>query len=112
LVSPLVKSCGVKYATRIVDVLGDRAIEIINEQGEDVLLDIQGIGKKRANSIAESVRSNFEVQKVINKLRKFGISPNLAIKAYKEFKKDTVDILQENPYKLIKLDSVSFPKAD
>lgn len=112
LVSPLVKGCGVKYATKIVDVLGDRAIEIINEQGEDVLLDIQGIGKERANSIAESVRSNFEVQKVINKLRKYGISPNLAIKAYKEFKKDTVDILQENPYKLMKLDSVSFPKAD
>ena len=34
---------------------------------------IKGIGKKRASNIVESVRSTFEVQKIISELLVFGI---------------------------------------
>lgn len=98
LSSSLVKNCGKKYAEKIVEALGDQAIELINEHGEDVLLGIRGIGRKRASDIAESVRETFKVQKIIRELQPYGITTDIAIKAYKYLGLHTVEKLKKNPY--------------
>lgn len=112
LSSPLIKNCGKKHAIKIADTLGERAIELIYEHGEDVLLGIRGIGKKRAKEISESIRSTFKVQEIVTELQKYGISTDMALKVYKHFGDDTVTVLKENPYKLVDLNIASFSKAD
>lgn len=112
LASPLVKGCGPKQAVMIYEKLGENAIDIIGEKGESCLEGIRGIGPKRRNKIVESVRSTFEVQKVISELLVYGITAEVAMKAYKEFGPNAAAIIQENPYELIKLDNIGFLKAD
>ncbi|RST57360.1 ATP-dependent RecD-like DNA helicase [Siminovitchia terrae] len=112
LASPLVKGCGPKQAVMIYEKLGENAIDIIGEIGESCLEGIRGIGPKRRNKIVESVRSTFEVQKVISELLVYGITAEVAMKAYKEFGPNAAAIIQENPYELIKLDNIGFLKAD
>ncbi|MEB6549295.1 ATP-dependent RecD-like DNA helicase [Heyndrickxia sporothermodurans] len=112
LASPLVKGCGPKQAVMIFEKLGENAIDIISEEGESCLEGIKGIGPKRRNKIVESVRSTFEVQKVISELLVYGITAEVAMKAYKEFGPNAAAIILENPYELIKLDNIGFLKAD
>lgn len=112
LSSPLVKGCGMKKAIQIVDALGDNAIDIISKDGLSALTGIRGIGKKRSKKIVESVRSTFEVQKIISELLVYGITATMAIKAHKRFGSNTVAILRENPYRLMEVDKIGFLKAD
>lgn len=106
------KGCGEKRAKQIVDVLGENALDIIMQEGEDCLLPIRGIGHQKASSIVTSVRSSFEVQQIMMELSKYGISTSIVVKAYKEFGSNTLDIIKRNPYQLTKLDLIGFLKAD
>lgn len=112
LSSGLIKGCGPKRAKVIVNHLGSSAVEVMMEQGESAIRHIKGIGEKNARTIIKSVKSNFEVQKIIGKLIQYGISTNMAMKIYKEFGSNTVSVVKENPYLLTKLDLVGFLKAD
>ena len=112
LASPLVKGCGAKQAGLIAEQLGEEALAIISQQGVQSLEGIKGIGEKRANAIVESVRSTFEVQKIIGELLVFGITASMAMRLYKEYESNTVAIVTENPYKLTELNLIGFLKAD
>ncbi|PID13803.1 MULTISPECIES: AAA family ATPase [unclassified Sporosarcina] len=112
LASPLIKGCGPKQSVVIAEKLGEDSLMIISEQGEASLQGIKGIGKKRASNIVESVRSTFEVQKIISELLVFGISARMAMRLYKEYESNTVAVVTENPYKLTELNLIGFLKAD
>ena len=112
LASPLVKGCGAKQAGLIAEQLGEEALAIISQQGVQSLEGIKGIGEKRANAIVESVRSTFEVQKIIGELLVYGITASMAMRLYKEYESNTVAIVTENPYKLTELNLIGFLKAD
>ncbi|GGK33039.1 ATP-dependent RecD-like DNA helicase [Caldalkalibacillus thermarum] len=112
LSSGLVKGCGPKLAKTIVKHLGSSAVEIMMEQGESAIRHIKGIGEKNARTIIQSVKANFEVQKIIGELGQYGISTNMAMKIYKEYGSNAVSVVKENPYLLTKLDLVGFLKAD
>ncbi|WP_040980389.1 MULTISPECIES: SF1B family DNA helicase RecD2 [Oceanobacillus] len=112
LSSPMIKGCGKKVARSILKELGENALQIITKQGSSCLSSIRGIGKKRAYMIAASVKSTFELQDIMSRLLKFGVSANMVIKAYKIYGSETVEILTKNPYILIELNLVSFQKAD
>lgn len=112
LASSLVKGCGPKQSIVIAEKLGEDALTIITQHGESSLRDIKGIGKKRASNIVESVRSTFEVQKIISELLVFGISASIAMRLYKEYESNTVATVTKNPYKLTELNLIGFLKAD
>lgn len=112
LASNLVKGCGKKQAIEIYNKLGERAVEIINDEGESALDGIKGFGQKKKASIVSSIRASFEVQKTVSALLVYGITANVAMKAYKEFGSNTLQVLKKNPYELIKLDKIGFLKAD
>ncbi|MCM3711009.1 SF1B family DNA helicase RecD2 [Sporosarcina luteola] len=112
LSSPLVKGCGAKQAALITEQLGEETLPIISQQGEQSLQGIKGIGKKRANQIVESVRSTFEVQRILSELLVYGITVNMAMRLYKEYESNTIAIVTENPYKLTELNLIGFLKAD
>src|SRR5690606_36730829 len=90
LSSGLIKGCGPKLAKAIVGHLGSSAVEIMMEKGESAIRHIRGIGEKNARSIIESVKANFEVQKIIGELGQFGITTNMSMKIYKEYGSNAV----------------------
>ncbi|UDK97039.1 ATP-dependent RecD-like DNA helicase [Lysinibacillus sphaericus] len=112
LSSSLVKGCSANNAKKIVEQLGEHAIEVINQLGVAAFKNIRGIGPKRSSQIVDSLRSTFEVQRIISALLTYGITVNMSMKAYKKFGADTLHILEKNPYKLIEIDLVGFLKAD
>lgn len=112
LSSGLVKGVGKRRAVQIVNILGERAVEIINKDGEKVLNGIKGIGKKTAKEIVESIKATFEVQEIISQLLIYGVTANMTLKLYKEYRSDTAIKVIENPYLLTKIDGIGFLKAD
>lgn len=111
LASPLIKGCGEKQARLIVDQLGDNAIQRIAAD-PSCLQTIKGIGKKKAQRIADSIQSTFEVQRVIQALLGYGITANMAIRIYKQYGSETVKVVKENPYKLTEMSLIGFTQAD
>src|SRR5699024_1104567 len=106
------KGAGKKTARRIVDKLGEDALNIISEQRESCLIDIKGIRKKRAKEIVNSVIETYELQKIIAKLLVYGITSEMAIKLYKEHGSNTLEVIKNNPYELTNLNLIGFQKAD
>src|SRR5690625_1360563 len=85
LSSGLIKGVGRKRARAIVDKLGENAISIINDKGEEALEGIKGIKGKTLEGIVESVKETFEIQEIVAKLSVYGITIELVLKAYKVF---------------------------
>ncbi|MFD2658616.1 helix-hairpin-helix domain-containing protein [Gracilibacillus thailandensis] len=112
LSSPFIKGCGEKQAIRIVNELGENAIEIIMKEKEEALLGIKGIGKKKAITIAHSVVQTYELQNIVSELSEYGIDPEFVIKVYKKKGAETLELLKRNPYELTKMKLISFPKVD
>ncbi|GIO42315.1 SF1B family DNA helicase RecD2 [Paenibacillus apis] len=112
LSSRFVKGCGKKTAELIVQKLGDQTLERIMHEGAICLTGIKGIGAKSAIKIADSIKSNFEVQQIMMTLLPYGISTDTVTKMYKQWGKECVDIVRRNPYKLTEIRLIGFLKAD
>ncbi|MDY7989803.1 ATP-dependent RecD-like DNA helicase [Paenibacillus polymyxa] len=112
LCSKFVKGCGKKRAELIVQYLGDEALERIMADGADCLTGIKGIGPKYALRIAESIKSNFEIQQIMMALLPYGITADTVTKMYKQWGAECVDIVRRNPYRLTEIRLIGFLKAD
>ena len=76
------------------------------------LMGIKGIGTKSAVKIADSIKSNFEIQQIMMTLLPYGISADIVTKMYKQWGKECVDIVRRNPYRLTEIRLIGFLKAD
>lgn len=112
LSSKFVKGCGKKTAELIVQKLGDQTLERIMHEGAACLTGIKGIGIKNAVKIADSIKSNFEIQRIMMTLLPYGISADIVTKMYKQWGTECVDIVRRNPYQLTEIRLIGFLKAD
>lgn len=99
LSSGLLPGIGEKTAQKIVGVFGIDAIDIIQYNPER-LSEVGGIGKKRIAKIAESFVEQRELKEIIMYLQNFEINPNLGMKIYKKYGSETIQKINENPYRL------------
>lgn len=97
--SGLIKGIGKTYAEKLVDHFGDTILQVIEEHPER-LQEVNGIGEKRAERIAQSFIEHKEVAHIMVFLQGYGISPAYAAKIYKQYRSRTIDVLKENPYRL------------
>ncbi|MGC5328822.1 SF1B family DNA helicase RecD2 [Brevibacillus sp. SYSU BS000544] len=112
LASGLFSGIGKKTAKRIVEHLGVDALTVIADQPER-LEEIPGISKERARQIFQSVCEHRSLERTMVFLYEFGIGVHLALRIYQTYKLETMDILSENPYKLIEdIQGIGFKKAD
>lgn len=112
LSSGIISNIGRKNAKLIVEKFKNKSLDIVFDQTEK-LLDINGIGKKTIEKIKKSVKSLKKSKDILFYLTNLGISLSLSKKIYNVFKKDTLEIINENPYKLIKnVKGIGFLKAD
>ena len=97
--SGLVKGIGPKFARLIVDRFGTGTIDVI-ETDIERLNEVHGIGPKRIAKIRESWEKQKDIKNVILFLQGHGVSTAFAAKIYREYGKESVSKVQENPYRL------------
>jgi exodeoxyribonuclease V alpha subunit len=107
-----IRGIGPKMARQIVDVFGDETLTVIEETPEK-LLRVSGIGPKSLSRISESFGESREFASVSIELRELGIDMTYAVRIYKCYGRESVDIVRENPYILVEdIRGISFPRAD
>ena len=97
--SGLVKGIGPKFAKLIVGHFGTDTIEVI-EIDIERLYEVPGIGKKRVEKIRESWEKQKDIKNVMLFLQGFGVSTAYAAKIYRQYGKESIDNVKENPYRL------------
>lgn len=97
--SGLVKGIGPKFAKLIVERFGTATIDII-ETDIERLYEVAGIGKKRVERIRESWEKQKDIKNVMIFLQGFGVSTAYAAKIYRQYGKESIDKVNDNPYRL------------
>ena len=95
--SGLVKGIGPKMAKQIVKHFGLETFEVI-ENDIDRLLEVPNIGKGRVAKIKESWEKQKDVKDIMVFLQGHGVSSTYAAKIYKQYGKDSIEKVQNNPY--------------
>ena len=112
LSSGLIKGVGPALAERIVDHLGESALELIEEAPEQ-LEEVPGIGPTKAREIQQSVSEQMGLREVLLFLHGHGLPTGLASRILEAYGKDAPRLLQANPYRLAEdMVGVGFKRAD
>jgi exodeoxyribonuclease V alpha subunit len=110
--SGMIKGIGPKLAERIVGKFKEDTFDVI-EQTPNRLLEISGIGLDRAGRITKAWQEQKQVKEIMVFLHGHGVSTNLAVKIYKTYGDQSLQIVQQNPYQLERdIYGVGFKTAD
>ncbi len=111
LSSGAIQGVGPVTAKRIVDTYGEDAFDVI-EHHPDWLTEIDGISKRRAQTIHDSFIEHTGSRCVMMFCREY-FGPATSMKIYKEWGSAAVDLIKKNPYRLCgEIHGVGFAKAD
>jgi len=110
--SGMIRGIGPVYATKLVQAFGVAVFELI-EQEPARLREVTGIGPKRAARII----AGWAEQKVIREIMLFlhanGVGTSRAVRIYKTYGVDAVQVITENPYRLARdIRGIGFRTAD
>lgn len=97
--SGLVKGIGPRFARAIVRRFGTQTIDII-ETDIERFYEVPNIGRKRVAKIRESWEKQKDIKNVMLFLQGYGVSTAYAAKIYREYGKESIDKVRENPYRL------------
>ena len=97
-----IKGVGKKIAKNIVDAFGDETTNVIKYSPEK-LRDIKGLNEEKIDNLNTFFNEEWEKWNVVKYLSQFDISVIVASKIFKVLGMDTITIIKENPYSLIKL---------
>ncbi|MBQ3169506.1 MAG: ATP-dependent RecD-like DNA helicase, partial [Clostridia bacterium] len=112
LASGIIKGVGPATAKLLVKTFGNETLEIL-ENHPDRLIEIDGIGPKRARQIAESYQMQRESRMIMVYLAGFGLTPAMSLKIYNRYKENTKAIIDRDPYRLIEdIGGIGFRSAD
>jgi exodeoxyribonuclease V alpha subunit len=110
--SGMIKGVGPVTAKRIVQRFGVDTLEVLDEEPER-LREALGVGPKRAQSVAKAWEEQKHIREVMMFLQSHGVSTNLAVKVYKTYGDDALEVVQEDPYRLARdIWGVGFKTAD
>ncbi len=111
LSSGQIKGVGPKMAERIFHAFGLGALDVLDKEPEK-LLSISGISEAKLKKICDSYLANRGARDVVAFLSPHGITPNRAVKLYKEYGEKTMDIVKNHPYQLCEIAGIGFKTAD
>lgn len=110
--SGLIKGIGPSIAEKIVSLFGAEAFKILDTKPEK-LLEIEGIGDKKAAAIHEAWLEQREMRGVMLFLQSYGIGTGYALRVFRHYGSASVQVLQENPYRLaVDILGIGFVTAD
>ena len=110
--SGMIRGIGPIYAKKLVAAFGEAVFELI-EQEPGRLREVTGIGPKRAARIV----AGWAEQKVIREIMLFlhanGVGTSRAVRIYKTYGSEAVQVITENPYRLARdIRGIGFLTAD
>jgi exodeoxyribonuclease V alpha subunit len=110
--SGLVKGIGPRYAQRIVEVFGEQTLEVI-DKSPTFLTQVKGIGPKLIEKIRKSWEEQRESRKIMVFLQSHGIGTARAVRIYKTYGDQAIELIKANPYRLsTDIWGVGFATAD
>jgi exodeoxyribonuclease V alpha subunit len=110
--SGLIKGIGPHFARKIVEVFGERALTVIDESPA-FLQEIKGIGPRRIQRIRESWEEQRAIRSIMVFLQSHGVGTARAVRIYKTYGNQAIDLVRENPYRLATdIWGVGFKTAD
>ena len=111
LSSGLIKGIGPKLAETLYNTFGEKVLEVLDSEPEQ-LLDIPGVGAKKLERIIESCAISRGAREIISFLAPFGIMARRAIQIQKFFGAQAATIVRQYPYRLVEMRGIGFETAD
>ena len=110
--SGLVKGVGPVMAARIVHKYGVDTLDVIEHEPRQ-LLDVLGIGPTRVARIEQAWAEQKQIREVMIFLQGHNVRASWAVKIYKAFGDQSVQVVQEDPYRLAReIRGIGFKTAD
>jgi len=110
--SGMIRGIGPRLADRIVAHFGLGTMEVI-EQKPEQLMQVPDIGSKRAGMIVAAWEEQKQVKEIMVFLHSYGVNTSLAIKIYKKYGDQALEIVRSDPYRLAQdIYGVGFKTAD
>src|SRR6266566_8919748 len=97
--SGLIKGIGPATAKRIVKHFGLETLEII-KQSCARLIEVPGIGERRASMIERAWEAQKAIKEVMLFLQGHSVSTTYAVKIYKHYGDQAIEVVSRNPYQL------------
>jgi exodeoxyribonuclease V alpha subunit len=97
--SGLIKGIGPIMAGKIVACFKEKTLDILDKE-IDKLSTIDGFGKKRIDLIKKEWSKHSKIKEIMIFLQSLEITPAYAKKIYNKYSENSVNIINENPYRL------------
>jgi exodeoxyribonuclease V alpha subunit len=112
LASGMIRGIGPTYAKKMVKAFGEKVFDII-EAEPDRLREVDGIGPVRARRITAAWAEQKIVREIMVFLHSHGVGTARAVRIYKTYGADAVQVMTENPYRLARdIRGIGFKTAD
>ena len=112
LSSGMIRGIGPATAKLLIKAFGEETLDVLYSEPER-LLEVSGIGPKRAQMIMESYAEQAQQREAMVFLQSYGVTPNLAVKIFKQYGENVKQVIRQNPYRLVEdIEGVGFKTAD
>jgi exodeoxyribonuclease V alpha subunit len=110
--SGLIKGIGPKMAERIVGHFGQDTLRLIEEEPAR-LVEVPGLGPKRTRMITSAWAEQQAIKEVMVFLQGVGVSTSLAVRIYKRYRDQSIQVVRREPYRLAaEVWGIGFKTAD
>ena len=112
LSSGMIRGVGPAYAKKLLRAFGEKVFDII-EATPDRLREVDGIGPVRASRITAAWAEQKAVREIMVFLHSHGVGTARAVRIYKTYGPDAIQVMTENPYRLARdIRGIGFKTAD
>jgi exodeoxyribonuclease V alpha subunit len=112
LASGMIRGIGPAYAKKLLRAFGEKVFDVI-EAEPDRLREVDGIGPVRASRIVVAWAEQKIVREIMVFLHSHGVGTARAVRIYKTYGGDAIQIMSENPYRLARdIRGIGFKTAD
>ena len=110
--SGMIRGIGPVYAKKLVQAFGERVFDVIEEQPAR-LREIEGIGPVREKRVTAAYAEQKAVREIMVFLHGHGVGTARAVRIFKTYGADAVEVMSENPYRLARdVRGIGFRTAD
>ncbi|MBR5287623.1 MAG: ATP-dependent RecD-like DNA helicase [Clostridia bacterium] len=112
LASGMIRGVGPATAKLLIKHFGEDTLDVLFAR-PDRLLEVPGIGAKRAQMIQESYAEQAQQREAMIFLQSYGVTPALAVKIFKRYGENVKQVINQNPYRLVEdVEGIGFKSAD
>ena len=110
--SGLIKGVRMTLAGRIVEAFGTETFNVLDTD-PDRLISVKGISVRLAAEIKAAWAEHTGIRDLIMFLQPNGVSTSYAVRIYKEYGQESLDVVRNNPYRLaMDIQGIGFATAD